>query len=335
MESKQRLEYIDSAKAIAIILVIIGHCHWLGAVPKLGSLIYTFHMPLFFIVSGFFLKPLSIQEALKKYSKAYLWPYLMIGVFILLIGIIKNVVHGEPFYALVPLNVVKILWGSNYESDIIFGNIPHIGPSWFLLALFVGCLFYTILMKISNRLHQVILLLLGVSFSLCSAKLMKMPFSIQGGVICTIYLYIGSYVFRSNLLDSIFSIPPYLKTLSILLWVLVAAFAPGFDIGSGSLGYSLSGFTVSLIGVFAVLGFCKRFPLGGCLSWVGRNTLNILCAHILLWRILDIFDLSSENLPFSPLVNFLINTTYEIVLAIMLAWLLSKIHILEFKKIFK
>lgn len=142
-------------------------------------------------------------------------------------------------------------------------------------------------------------------------------------------------MFRSNLLDSIFSIPPYLKTLSILLWVLVAAFAPGFDIGSGSLGYSLSGFTVSLIGVFAVLGFCKRFPLGGCLSWVGRNTLNILCAHILLWRILDIFDLSSENLPFSPLVNFLINTTYEIVLAIMLAWLLSKIHILEFKKIFK
>ena len=54
MESNKRIEYVDSAKAVAIILVIVGHCHWLGSIPKLGSLIYTFHMPLFFMVSGFF-----------------------------------------------------------------------------------------------------------------------------------------------------------------------------------------------------------------------------------------------------------------------------------------
>lgn len=79
METKKRIEYIDAAKAIAIMLVIIGHCHWLGAIPRLGNLIYTFHMPLFFMVSGFFLKDLPIRDAFVKYAKAYLWPYLMIG----------------------------------------------------------------------------------------------------------------------------------------------------------------------------------------------------------------------------------------------------------------
>ena len=51
MEKKQRLDYIDAAKAIAIILVIIGHCYWVGAVPRLRNIIYSFHMPLFFFVS--------------------------------------------------------------------------------------------------------------------------------------------------------------------------------------------------------------------------------------------------------------------------------------------
>ena len=181
IKSNQRIEYIDAAKAIAIILVIIGHCHWIGAIPRLGNMIYTFHMPLFFIVSGFFLKDLPIKEAIIKYAKAYLWPYLMIGIFILIIGIAKCIVQDEHWYGLIPLNITKILWGSNYEGTILWGNIPHIGPSWFLLALFWGCIFFTVLMKIKDKLAQTCLLLIAASFSLCSSKVLKMPLSIQGG----------------------------------------------------------------------------------------------------------------------------------------------------------
>ena len=184
MEYRKRIEYIDTAKAIAIILVIIGHCYWLGSIPKLGNLIYTFHMSLFFIVSGFFLKDLPVRDVIVKYSKAYLWPYLMIGVFILLIGMVKCMVLHEPWYGLIPLNVTKILWGSNCESDIRWGNIPHIGPSWFLFALFWGCILYSVLMKVKDHVAQVCLLLIVVSFSLCSSKVVKMPLSVQGGGNC-------------------------------------------------------------------------------------------------------------------------------------------------------
>ena len=49
MEHKSnRILWIDAAKGIGLLCVILGH---LG-VPYLSTLVYTFHMPLFFFLSG-------------------------------------------------------------------------------------------------------------------------------------------------------------------------------------------------------------------------------------------------------------------------------------------
>ena len=71
MDTKNRIHYVDAAKAIAIILVIIGHCYWISAIPRLGNLIYSFHKPLFIIVTGFFLRNLTVKKAIAKYTEAY------------------------------------------------------------------------------------------------------------------------------------------------------------------------------------------------------------------------------------------------------------------------
>jgi fucose 4-O-acetylase-like acetyltransferase len=47
-----RLHYIDIAKGIGIILVVVGHT---STPLYLHNIIYQFHMPLFFILSGLFL----------------------------------------------------------------------------------------------------------------------------------------------------------------------------------------------------------------------------------------------------------------------------------------
>lgn len=52
----QRLVFLDIAKAICIILVVIGHYHpdnspeWYNVIWKF---IYSFHMPLFMFASGY------------------------------------------------------------------------------------------------------------------------------------------------------------------------------------------------------------------------------------------------------------------------------------------
>ena len=35
MDKKNRIHYVDAAKAIAIILVIIGHCYWISVIPRI------------------------------------------------------------------------------------------------------------------------------------------------------------------------------------------------------------------------------------------------------------------------------------------------------------
>ena len=89
MENK-RLEYIDTLKGFAIFLVIFGHVIiQLGGYPNFTySIIYSFHMPLFFIISGFFFKSslkLSLKDFFYKKSFQLLYPWfiwcIIIGIY--------------------------------------------------------------------------------------------------------------------------------------------------------------------------------------------------------------------------------------------------------------
>ena len=44
--------WIDSAKAIGIILIIVGHLSYGSSLSWINKLIYSFHVPLFFMLSG-------------------------------------------------------------------------------------------------------------------------------------------------------------------------------------------------------------------------------------------------------------------------------------------
>jgi len=78
-----RFQFIDAVKGFAVILMILGH-QQIGQLPFLGKAIYSFHMPLFFIVSGMFLKPMPIMAAVRKYAVRLLLPYYVVAIIALL-----------------------------------------------------------------------------------------------------------------------------------------------------------------------------------------------------------------------------------------------------------
>ena len=94
-ESKKlRNNVLDFAKGIAIILVIIGHCVQFGSGNEycsnefyltnfLFKFIYSFHMPLFMLISGYLflysIKKYSTKEIIKRKLKS-----LLIQLFILI-----------------------------------------------------------------------------------------------------------------------------------------------------------------------------------------------------------------------------------------------------------
>ena len=51
----KRIEYLDIAKGVGILLVVLGHNDFEVISLFVQRLIYSFHMPLFFFLSGYFL----------------------------------------------------------------------------------------------------------------------------------------------------------------------------------------------------------------------------------------------------------------------------------------
>lgn len=75
----QRLHYIDNLKAIAIICVVLGHVCSITNIPWMVSIIYSFHMALFFSISSCLIALSDNNIDLRKKTEQLLIPYMSIS----------------------------------------------------------------------------------------------------------------------------------------------------------------------------------------------------------------------------------------------------------------
>ena len=83
---KMRNATFDMLKGIGILLVIIGHTF----MKEIGPYIQTFHMPLFFMVAGFFFKYKPLKDQLIRDSRRLILPYLFVVIITTLIAFAKE-----------------------------------------------------------------------------------------------------------------------------------------------------------------------------------------------------------------------------------------------------
>lgn len=137
MTEKRNIVF-DAIKAFAIWLVVVGHSiqyvsgldYWNNAVFQI---IYSFHMPLFFVVSGFFFVSsirLGIYDFFKKKSVALLLPCFVWAV-------IYSICEYQDISTFL-LNIID----------------PRKWPFWFLKGLFKVQSVIYLSFLISNRLMQ-------------------------------------------------------------------------------------------------------------------------------------------------------------------------------------
>ena len=67
--SSKRIKYIDMLKAFCIILVIAGHMGYTPAKVKL--LLYIFHIPLFFFLSGMTLNVVKYKSFFEFFARKF------------------------------------------------------------------------------------------------------------------------------------------------------------------------------------------------------------------------------------------------------------------------
>ena len=155
-DNKARLNYIDFAKALAIILVGVGHY---GNVSALKCFIYMFHIPLFFIVSGMTFNPSKYRFLLflKRKVKGLLLPW--VGGVVLFIAFQNicsilglSVGRKVSFLSIIGRIIINIR-GSKY--DPIF---------WFLPALFLAEIILYFVLKLVNNMRKEIIWLVLIGF---------------------------------------------------------------------------------------------------------------------------------------------------------------------------
>lgn len=96
--TRERLIFIDYCKAIAIVLVFLGHSK--SAIGgECQDVIYAFHMPLFFFVSGFLFKKMSWREQLCKLRDGLIIPSL----FFILFSYILSMFHVIYFITIIQI----------------------------------------------------------------------------------------------------------------------------------------------------------------------------------------------------------------------------------------
>lgn len=93
MENKKRLDWIDMCRGIVMILVVLGHT--LTYNSNLRFIIFTFHMPVLYVISGFVFKPRTLKMSAYKYAKRLLMPMYLAGVALLIYRIIRMTMENR------------------------------------------------------------------------------------------------------------------------------------------------------------------------------------------------------------------------------------------------
>lgn len=180
MEQNRRIEWIDSLKGFAIILVVLGHNT--GGENAAYRFLYTFHMPLFFLISGFLFSMKPPLEYLKRSFRHLMVPYIaFLGCYAL--------------YQIISSNFIPSLTEPHVMRNIFYGGYRLTGP--LAVFWFVGVLWFAQnLYNLIARLHPSrgwLLLLICASYA---TLLLKRPW-----VMCVNAVpLVLSYVWLGNIL---------------------------------------------------------------------------------------------------------------------------------------
>ncbi len=140
MREKKRIEWIDVAKGYGIILVVLGHCFNKGTI--LHNWIFSFHMPLFFLLSGYCFrleKYTTVRELLKDKFSSLLVPYIKFWGIGFLFSLLIPAWRSE-----LSLKGILIDIYCGYPSSV------NLTSTWFLVALFMSELVFYIIERIAD-----------------------------------------------------------------------------------------------------------------------------------------------------------------------------------------
>ena len=279
---KKRLNYIDIAKCIAIICIVLSHTVGYSThLQPFRNFLYSFHVALFFMISGFlFNTNKKTFEFIKNKFIRIMIPYFIWGIlflipYMLFSSGIKNTLNINAIS-----DIKELLFNTFYGN----GNDFHLKQNsalWFLPALFTMEVIYYFIIKLVNKHPKLDLIALPIILLVNIITSTKLTFIFPWGLNTTlnisIYFYLGYLINKYKILEKIK--PIFIPVLLILGFI-------GFIFNTQKITYMNYGYGIIYLAMLsgicfsvAILLISKLINKNRILEYIGQNTMGILIFH--------------------------------------------------------
>ena len=254
-----RQVWVDNVKVIACILVVL--CHFVQSMVKsniigdyyiidsINKAIYYFHMPLFFICSGYLYQKFSKVYTFKSWGRNVLKKFLALGI---------------PYFTFATFSwAIKVVFSSQVNNqaggfvDNIFLN--PVSPYWFLYALFFIFVFTPSFKSIKvARVSIVLAVLLRIALILLRGHLALVPYFVIKIMEYELWFVIGMYIALANIDIKAMSNKKYFNIAVVcgILFVIFSTLVAIFNIDYEILGVLLG--ALACFAVVFVIGYIYR-----------------------------------------------------------------------------
>lgn len=282
--SISRIDWVDVAKGIVIILMIYGHAIEVESKPWM--FVFSFHMPFFIMASGFFFKDVRLKQFIKRNGRSLLLPY---AVTIVISHALSIVVWDMEWKDACMKAFFTVLTGVSKEGNLSYFMADETGVLWFVPMLFCVKLLFLLASKCSKESEF-------IRFSMISSMILLglylqyrrywMPWSLDVALYGIGFYYIGYLLKKYDVFSYLFQ-NIWCNILWFFIWLVGVSNSFRYEVAMRS-------YTGELICIITALAGCllcctvsyylsklvwpKRF-----LKWMGRGTMVLLCLHHLEW----------------------------------------------------
>ena len=292
---------INFLKGVGIIAVIYAHNDF----SVWGKYIYTFHMPLFFFISGFLENPnkYEFKSYILKKTKRLLIPYFIYAFILYLFWFFIGRKFGDSVDAnFSPLkNLIGIFYSQGGPEFMDWGI-----PMWFLPALFLTTILSYFILKL-KPIYQVAMIsgLAFISWYYSSVSNFMLPWSISIVFSATVFFYVGHWVRKLIIIINLTK-----KRLLIIIPILFLIHYYGFTQNTpvnmyyaqygNYLLFIFNGVTGSIFLLSFSLLITNPLP---SFIWLGKNSLIIMILHLRALTVVKAISLYifSYTLEFTPI----------------------------------